>query len=304
MKYLIIGAGGVGGCIGAYMTEAGKDVTMIARGAHLKAMQENGLRMETTKKGNYVVNPVQAEDMEHYTGEPDVIFVCVKGYSLDDTVPFIRRIARPGTLVIPILNVYGTGSRLQEMLPDMIVTDGCIYIAGEIREPGCLWMNGDIFRIVYGVREKSQETPLLEIVKQDLLDSGITPVLSDHIRRDTMRKYAYVSAAASCGLYYDARVGEFQKPGKVRDTYAALLGEINILAGAMGITFEQDIVKENMDITDALSPTASTSMQRDIWNGKQSEIDGLLFQVVRMADEYGVEVPTYRMIARAQGYEC
>ncbi len=304
MKYLIIGAGGVGGCIGAYMTEAGKDVTMIARGAHLKAMQENGLRMETTKKGNYVVNPVQAEDMEHYTGEPDVIFVCVKGYSLDDTVPFIRRIARPGTLVIPILNVYGTGSRLQEMLPDMVVTDGCIYIAGEIREPGCLWMNGDIFRIVYGVREKSQETPLLEIVKQDLLDSGITPVLSDHIRRDTMRKYAYVSAAASCGLYYDARVGEFQKPGKVRDTYAALLGEINILAGAMGITFEQDIVKENMDITDALSPTASTSMQRDIWNGKQSEIDGLLFQVVRMADEYGVELPTYRMIARAQGYPC
>ncbi|MCC8127126.1 MAG: 2-dehydropantoate 2-reductase [Clostridiales bacterium] len=304
MKYLIIGAGGVGGCIGAYMTEAGKDVTMIARGAHLKAMQENGLRMETTKKGNYVVNPVRAEDMEHYTGDPDVIFVCVKGYSLGDTVPFIRRIARPGTLVIPILNVYGTGSRLQEMLPDMIVTDGCIYIAGEIREPGCLWMNGDIFRIVYGVREKSQETPLLEIVKQDLLDSGITPVLSDHIRRDTMRKYAYVSAAASCGLYYDARVGEFQKPGKVRDTYAALLGEINILAGAMGITFEQDIVKENMDITDALSPTASTSMQRDIWNGKQSEIDGLLFQVVRMADEYGVELPTYRMIARAQGYPC
>ncbi len=304
MKYLIIGAGGVGGCIGAYMTEAGKDVTMIARGAHLKAMQENGLRMETTKKGNYVVSPVQATDMEHYTGDPDVIFVCVKGYSLDDTVPFIRRVARPGTLVIPILNVYGTGSRLQEMLPDMIVTDGCIYIAGEIREPGCLWMNGDIFRIVYGVREKSQETPLLEIVKQDLLDSGITPVLSDHIRRDTMRKYAYVSAAASCGLYYDARVGEFQKPGKVRDTYAALLGEINILAGAMGITFEQDIVKENMDITDALSPTASTSMQRDIWKGKPSEIDGLLFQVVRMADEYGVELPTYRMIARSQGYAC
>ncbi|MCD8221761.1 MAG: 2-dehydropantoate 2-reductase [Clostridiales bacterium] len=304
MKYLIIGAGGVGGCIGAYMTEVGKDVTMIARGAHLKAMQENGLRMETTKKGNYVVSPVQATDMEHYTGDPDVIFVCVKGYSLDDTVPFIRRIARPGTLVIPILNIYGTGSRLQKMLPDMIVTDGCIYIAGEIREPGCLWMNGDIFRIVYGVREKSQETPLLEIVKQDLLDSGITPVLSDHIRRDTMRKYAYVSAAASCGLYYDARVGEFQKPGKVRDTYAALLGEINILAGAMGITFEQDIVKENMDITDALSPTASTSMQRDIWKGKQSEIDGLLFQVVRMADEYGVELPTYRMIARAQGYAC
>ena len=115
MKYLIIGAGGTGGCIGAYMTEAKKDVTMIARGAHLQAMQENGLQMETTKKGNYTICPVKATDMEHYQEQPDIIFVCVKGYSLLGTIPFIRRVAKPETVVIPILNIYGTGGRLQEI---------------------------------------------------------------------------------------------------------------------------------------------------------------------------------------------
>ena len=114
MKYLVIGAGGTGGCIGAYMTEAGRDVTLIARGAHLAAMQADGLRMETTKKGNYTVKPVKATDMEHYGEHPDVIFVCVKGYSLEETIPFIRRVAKPETVVIPILNIYGTGGRLQE----------------------------------------------------------------------------------------------------------------------------------------------------------------------------------------------
>ena len=84
MKYLVIGAGGTGGSIGAYMTEAGKDVTLIARGAHLKKMQEEGLKMETTKRGNYTVHPIRATDMEHYDEQPDVIFVCVKGYSLED----------------------------------------------------------------------------------------------------------------------------------------------------------------------------------------------------------------------------
>ena len=153
MKYLIIGAGGTGGCIGAYMTEAGKDVTLIARGAHLAAMQADGLRMETTKKGNYTVKPVKAADMEHYGERPDVVFVCVKGYSLKETVPFIRRAAGPETVVIPILNIYGTGGRLQEQLPELLVTDGCIYIAAEIKEPGCLWQNGDIFRVVCGVRK-------------------------------------------------------------------------------------------------------------------------------------------------------
>ena len=91
MKYLVIGAGGTGGSIGAYMTEAGKDVTLIARGAHLEAMQKNGLQMETTRKGNYTVKPVKAADMEHYDEQPDVIFVCVKGYSLEDTVPSFKK---------------------------------------------------------------------------------------------------------------------------------------------------------------------------------------------------------------------
>lgn len=297
MKYLIIGAGGTGGCIGAYMTEAGKDVTMIARGAHLAAMQEKGLRMETTKKGNYTVKPVRASDMEHYEEHPDVIFVCVKGYSLEDTVPFIRRVAMPETVVIPILNIYGTGSRLQKMLPELLVTDGCIYIAGEIKEPGCLWQNGDIFRVVFGVREPSQYRPILAEVKKDLEESGITAILSENIQRDALQKFSYVSPAAACGQYYDAMAGDMQKPGEIRDTFAALIGEIDTLANAMGIHFEVDIVKTNLDILDALNPTASTSMQRDVKKGKASEMDGLIFEVVRLGKKYGVELPVYEKIA-------
>lgn len=297
MKYLVIGAGGTGGCIGAYMTEAGKDVTLIARGAHLKAMQEDGIRMETTKKGDYTVKPVKAADMEHYNEKPDVIFVCVKGYSLEDTVPFIRKVAKPETVVIPILNIYGTGGRLQKMLPELLVTDGCIYIAAEIRKPGCLWQNGDIFRVVYGVREPSEYRPVLKEIKKDLDDSGIDGVLSDNIRRDALQKFSYVSPAAACGQYYDAMAGDMQKPGEIRDTFAALIGEIDTLANAMGIHLEADIVKTNLNILDSLTPEASTSMQRDVKKGKVSEMDGLIFEVVRMGRKYGVTLPVYEKIA-------
>lgn len=301
MKYLIIGAGGTGGCIGAYMTEAGKDVTLIARGAHLAAMQTEGLRMETTKKGNYTVRPVKAADMEHYEEQPDVIFVCVKGYSLTETVPFIRRVAKPETVVIPILNIYGTGGRLQEQLPELLVTDGCIYIAGEIKEPGCLWQNGDIFRVVFGVRRPSEYREVLAEVKKDLDDSGITGILSDNIQRDALQKFSYVSPAAACGQYYDAMAGDMQKPGEIRDTFAALIHEIDVLAEAMGIHFEVDIVQTNLDILDSLTPEASTSMQRDVKKGKDSEMDGLIFEVVRMGRKYKVELPVYERIAEKLG---
>lgn len=297
MKYLVIGAGGTGGCIGAYMTEAGRDVTLIARGAHLAAMQADGLRMETTKKGNYTVKPVKATDMEHYRERPDVIFVCVKGYSLEETIPFIRRVAKPETVVIPILNIYGTGGRLQERLPELLVTDGCIYIAAEIRKPGCLWQNGDIFRVVFGVRKPSEYREVLETVRQDLEDSGITGILSDNIQRDALQKFSYVSPAAACGQYYDAMAGDMQKPGEIRDTFAALIHEIDVLAEAMGIHFGVDIVQTNLDILDSLTPEASTSMQRDVKQGKASEMDGLIFEVVRMGRKYGVKLPVYEKIA-------
>ena len=297
MKYLVIGAGGTGGCIGAYMTEAKKDVTMIARGAHLKTMQKDGLRMETTKKGNYIVKPVKASNMEQYDEHPDVIFVCVKGYSLEETIPFIRRVSKPETIVIPILNLYGTGGKLQEKLPGLLVTDGCIYIAAEIKEPGCLWQNGDIFRVVFGVRNPSEYREELVQIKKDLDASGITGILSDNIQRDALQKFSYVSPAAACGQYYDAMAGQMQKPGEIRDMFAALVHEIDLLASAMGIHFEVDIVKTNLDILDSLTAKASTSMQRDVKNGKPSEMDGLIYEVIRLGRHYGVTLPVYEKIA-------
>ena len=304
MKYLIMGAGGTGGSIGAYMTEAGKDVTLIARGEHLKKIQKHGLNMETTKKGNYTVHPIKATDMEHYEEQPDIIFVCVKGYSLEETIPFIRRVAKESTIVIPILNIYGTGSRMQEQLPELLVTDGCIYIAGEIKEPGTILLLGDIFRIVYGVRNPEEIRPELFQVAQDLKDSGIEGILSDNIRRDALQKFAYVSPMAACGLYYHVSAGEVQKTGEPRDTFVKLMKEIDALAVAMDVPFLVDIVTTNLQILDALNPEASTSMQRDIYAGKASEIDGLIYEVVRMGQRYGVPTPTYEMIAdkaRADG---
>ena len=109
MQYAIIGAGGTGGVMGYFMTKAGKDVTLIARGRHLEAMKEHGLTLERLWDPNPETIAVKATDMEHYKEQPDVILVCVKGYSLEDTVPFIRRVAKPDTIVIPILNIYGTG---------------------------------------------------------------------------------------------------------------------------------------------------------------------------------------------------
>jgi 2-dehydropantoate 2-reductase len=302
MNYLVIGAGGTGGSLAGFLAAAGKDAAVIALGAHLAAIQRQGLRLETVGQGTRTVRPLAAADMDHYEGRPDIIFVCVKGYSLEETLPFIQRVAHPDTVVIPLLNLYGTGGRMQARLPGLLVTDGCIYIAAEIREPGVILRKGTIFRVVFGVREPGEFRPVLDQVARDLNDSGISGELSADIRRDALLKFSYVSPMAACGAYYDQPVGALQAPGEARDTFVALVREVDQVAAAMGIRFAEDIVESHLRIMDALDPGASTSMHRDIKLGRPSEIDGLLFEVVRLGRRHGVDTPTYARIAEQFGY--
>lgn len=297
MKYAIIGAGGTGGILGFYMTKAGKDVTLIARGRHLAAMQESGLAVEKMWDGTTETIPVKAADMDHYSERPDVILVCVKGYSLEDTIPFIQRVANPSTIVIPVLNIYGTGAKMQEKLPNLLVTDGCIYVSANIKEPGVLIQHGKILRVVYGVREKEEYDPRLEEIKQDFDVSGIDGVLSENIRRDALEKFSYVSPIGAAGLYYHATAADFQREGEEREAFKTMIREIAALAEAMGVPFERDMVEVNLKILSTLASEATTSMQRDVMDGKSSEIDGLVYEVVCMGERYHVPVPMYEKVA-------
>lgn len=297
MKYAIIGAGGTGGILGFYMTKAGKDVTLIARGRHLAAMQEIGLAVEKMWDGTTETIPVKAADMDHYSERPDVILVCVKGYSLEDTIPFIQSVANPSTIVIPVLNIYGTGAKMQEKLPNLLVTDGCIYVSANIKEPGVLIQHGKILRVVYGVREKEEYDPRLEEIKQDFDVSGIDGVLSENIRRDALEKFSYVSPIGAAGLYYHATAADFQREGEEREAFKTMIREITALAEAMGVPFERDMVEVNLKILSTLASEATTSMQRDVMDGKSSEIDGLVYEVVCMGERYHVPVPMYEKVA-------
>jgi 2-dehydropantoate 2-reductase len=295
-KYLIIGAGGTGGTLGAYLARAGKDVSFIARGEHLAAMRRQGLRVIRTGD-EFTVNPVKACPMEEYRDRPDVIFVCVKGYSLDPLIPFIRRVAHKNTIVIPILNIYGTGAAMQKKLPGILVLDGCIYVAAQLESPGVIRMSGDILRVVFGVRSAEEFRPELKEIEGELASCGIGGGLSEDIRRDALMKFSYVSPQGACGLYYGVSAGAMQQEGECRNFFRELVHEIDLLAQAQGICFTENIVKRNLDILDSLKPNMTTSMQKDIAAGKDSEADGLIFEVVRTAHRLHVRVPAYEKAA-------
>ena len=297
MKYAIIGAGGTGGSLGFFMTKAGKDVTLIARGKHLEMIRKNGLGMEQLWDHERETIPVKACTAEEYNEIPDVILLCVKGYSMTNAIPVIRKIAGKDTVVIPILNIYGTGGKLQKEFPELVVPDGCIYVSANILEPGVILRHGKILRVVFGARKPEEETEKMRMIAKDMACKNIEVILSEDIRRDAMVKFSYVSPIGVAGLYCNASTGDFQKEGEAREMFKALIREIVELSHAMGIEFQEDLVERNLNIVAPLEPEATTSMQRDVYAGRKSEIDGLVYEIVRLGREYGVPVPEYEKAA-------
>lgn len=316
MKFLVVGAGGTGGCIGGYLAKLGEDVTFIARGRHLAAMRENGLRVRSARIGDFQVKPVKACTMAEYNEVPDVVFICVKYYSLAEAVDFLKPIVGKDTIVIPILNVYGTGEKIQPEL-ECTVTDGCVYIFSMIEEPGVIHQPTPIFRMFFGLREPAEAAgdvgagedsgkcdkaagqleERLQAIEQTLNKAGIEAHLTKEIRRDALQKFSFVSPMGAAGLYYDGVAADFMEDGEKRQMFFDLVHEVEAVGQAMGITFDVDLAENAGNILDGLTPDATTSMQRDVAAGGRSEVDGLVHEMVRLGEAYHVDVPNYRRIS-------
>lgn len=297
MNYLVVGTGGVGGSIAGFLALAGKNVTCIARGAHLDAIRQQGLHLKSDLKGEHRL-PLPAFTAERYDGTADVIFVCVKGYSIDSIADVIRRAARPDSLVIPILNVYGTGPRIGRLVPGVTVLDGCIYIVGFVTGAGEITQMGKVFRMIFGARpEQGIAHSRMAAIAADLQTAGIQAEVSDDINRDTFIKWSFISAMACTGAYFDVPMGAVQHEGTVRDTFIGLSTESAEIGRRLGITFPEDMVTHNLRIIDRLDPHSTASLQKDIARGHQSEIQGQLFDLLALGEQLGVDMPVYRQVA-------
>lgn len=296
---LIVGTGGVGGSIAGFLALDGHNVTCIARGEHLQSILDNGLHLKSDLKGEHFLN-VKACTTEEYNDKADIIFVCVKGYSLDDSIKsVIEKAAKEDTLVVPILNVYGTGTKISNMVPEVTVLDGCIYIVGFVSGKGEITQMGKIFRLVFGARKEAPvEMSRLEEIQSMLVHAGIKADLSDDINRDTFVKWAFISAMACTGAYHEVTMGALQHEGEERDTFIGLSRESAQIAEKCGIVFKEDPIKYNLMVIDKLDPESTASMQKDIEKGHQSEIKGLLFDMIELGEKYDIDMPTYRKVVK------
>ena len=297
-KYLVVGTGGVGGSIAGFMALAGYDVSCIARGEQLTAIQERGLILKSDLKGEHVV-PVKAFSDAEYDDKADVIFVCIKQYSLSSIKDILLKASHKDTVVIPILNGYGVGQKLKDMLPGIKVLDGCIYIVGFISGPGEVTQMGKVFKLLFGTIKGCEVDPgILNHIADELASAGIKVQVSDDIDRDTFTKWSFISAMACSGAYFDSPMGEIQKDPEKRALFEGLSRESVAVGNKLGVNLPEGIVEYNLSVLDKLDPLSTASMQKDLKKGKSSEINSLLFDFIDLGDKLGVSMPVYREVGK------
>lgn len=298
MQFLIVGTGGVGGALAGFLAKGGQDVACIARGEHLKVIREQGLRLQSDLLGDDVYR-IPSYDAEEYEGKADVIFLCVKGYGVAEVVSLLERASHEGTLIIPLLNGFGIGNSLSEQLPQCRVADGCVYISSYIQEYGKIRHEGKFFRIVWGSRiTQPLEKKLLSDISERLTHCGIKVEVSNDIRRDTFIKWAFISAMACTGAYYDVPMGAVQVAGEAHTLFEGLSAESGALARAMGIVLPQDTVEYNLSLLSKMDAGTTASMQKDLAAGKPAELQSLLFDMIERGKAHHVPMPYYEQVAQ------
>jgi 2-dehydropantoate 2-reductase len=281
MNIAVIGAGGVGGYFGGRLAQAGHNVTFLARGKHLEAMLANGLTVKSIK-GNFEINPVKATDKVEEMPVADLIILGLKAWQIKEMAPKLKSLLHGHSVVLPLENGVTAADDLISALGKEHLIGGLCRIFSKIESPGVITHLGVEPTIVFGELDGSQ-SERTQNLKNLFGQAGIATKLTSNIISEVWMKYIFI---CSSGLLAVTRspYNELIAIPETRNLLQQLFEEIVSLATAKNIKIDDDFVGKTMKYIEAYPPNTTSSMARDIWEGKPSELEYQNGMVVKMAN--------------------
>lgn len=307
LKYLFIGAGAIGGCMGAYLADYGCDVTFIAHERTVNAIKENGIRVFSPRVDITCKN-VKAELEENYHDKPDIIFITVKNYSIDSIIPFLDRICDESTIVLPLNNALDMGSRIEKKMKTKTnIIGGVAYVAVVQDAPGVIRQKMNFYRVNYGPRPGHPLTPEMntKLIKMrfDMLNTGMCAYYEEDAIFCCLRKFIRVSPMSAASCYFDTDFGTIRNTPEMIKFYRGLVDELFQIAAARGTPFGEEAVIDYEDCIETCPAGYQTSIRHDMLDGKPMEVDTMFFDVYEMGRSLGLEMPCYGAVSRHFGYK-
>lgn len=295
MRIAVFGTGGVGGYFGGRLAQAGEEVVFIARGAHLQAMQARGLRVDSLQ-GDFVVHPVQAVSDPRQAGEIDVVLVGVKAWQVPEAAVAMAPLVGAQTCVVPLENGVDAPSQLAAALGEEHVLGGLCQISSLISGPGHIRHVGLQPYLAFGELD-GRTSPRVERLRLAFERAqGVNVEVPADIQAAMWRKFLFISAISGVGAAARAPIGVTRSLPETRRLLEQAIEEARQVAEARGIHLPEDIVQQTLAFIDGLAPAVTASMQRDIAEGRPSELDSQNGALVRMGSELGISTPVHSFL--------
>ena len=297
MRIAILGSGAVGGYYGAKLVRAGYDVTFIARGAHLAAMRERGLEIRSPALGDFTV-AVTAESDPARVGPVDLVMLAVKAYDNDTALPLVAPMLGAETAVLPLQNGVDAPGELAAVLGEKHVAGGTCANISWRTAPGRIRSAMSVNFIRFGELDNrpSERTGRL---RDAFKRSGTNVEVPADIQRALWSKLLTVTAFGGVGAVTRAPIGVTRALPETRRMLEQCMEETLAVARARGVAMFDNIVAESMSVLDSVGPNGTASLQRDIADGRPTELDYWNGAVVRLGREAGVATPTHSFIVRS-----
>lgn len=294
MRIAVMGSGGVGGYFGARLVKGGADVTFIARGAHLAAMREHGLTIESAHAPMHLAD-VKVTDDPATIGPVDLVMFGVKLWDTAAAARSLLPVMRPDTALISFQNGVQKDDMLRPIVGDAALVGGAAYIGTTIARPGVIAMTGTMQRLVFGEYD-GRRTPRIEAFHDACKRGGINAEIAADIRRELWEKFTFLTALAAATASIRLPLGPIRENPLTRQFLVDLAKEVVAVGRAHGVALPADFAEKRIAAADALPPDMTASMHHDLVRGNRLEVEWLSGAVVDLGAQVGVATPLNRAV--------
>ena len=297
MRIAVIGAGGIGGPYGASLAKAGADVTFVARGAHLAAIRESGLRIEGDR-GETHIRPAQATDDIASIGTADFVLCCVKLWDLEVAAEQIRALAGPQTAVVPLQNGVDAAERMIPILGRGAVMGGMAFVTGTIAAPGIVRQTGSYQQMTFGELD-GRISERGERLRDLCAAAGFEGVLSPDIMVPVWKKFVLLVPLSGLNALTRLPLGKWRDDPDLLNLYEAALRETVAVGCAEGVGLPPDSIDKTLATMRSMPPHHTTSMGNDLIRGNRLELPWFAGKVVELGQRHGIPTPANGFIYTA-----
>lgn len=294
MKIAVVGVGGVGGYFGGRLAAAGIDTTFVARGATLQALRRDGLRVESIL-GDFELPQVQVVENPTEAGPVDAVLLAVKAWQLSEVAPGLHPLLGPDTAVVPLENGVEAPEILARFLPGPNILGGLCAIVSFVVRPGQIRHAAYDPMVMLGELDNRRSSRVEQLLAA-FASAGVNAEAPADILRSMWTKFLFIAPMSGVGAITRVPIGVWRSLPEVRSIADAALREIVAVAAALGIDLGEDAVAKTWERYEALAAPSTASMQRDMMEGKPSELDAQLGAIVRLGRSRGVPTPVTSLL--------